>query len=782
MSIKSFPIRCIEYLLKYKYIFLTVVIVLTAFFAYHLAHLRIATDFFSLYPPKHEHIKLYNKYRHMFGTANILVGAVEVKKGDIYTVKTIEKIDGLTRDIISTPGVNTQQVISITHPKVKKITVGYNGVQIEPLIGQLPKNQRDLDLIREGVDTTAGIWGVYISGDLKTATIFAGVWEEGVDPDALYNRLEILKAKYNDDNIKIRFTGFPALYAYIYHLAPQVYLVLVCTLVIMFLLLFFYFRNIRGLVLPMISMAVSAVWGLGFASLLGIALDPLILVIPILISARCLSHSTQKMARYEDEFIAQKDKYKAIVTAYGEMLTPSMLAHATDATGVIMISVVTIPLMREMSFFSVFWIISMIPSIDILNPIWLSFMKPPTEASQKRYQASGHIYDFLARILAIPMSKNKYHLIALGIALAVFISGGIFVRDLKVGNTETGAVMLYPNHPYNEDNRFINSNFAGSNQLVIIAEGKKEGAIKSPDALAQLEEMQAFMVEHGGAGATLTITDLLKTSYQMFHEGIPAWQMIPEKIEYIYQIYFLIEQGSDPGEMDRYIDPTWTNATITCYYPRYDNTIIKESIENARKYIQEHERKGSDISFKLAGGIMGILYAVNKEVEWSYWASMIAVFSAVFVMCSLVFRSIVAGIVLMIPLMLSQILCDSFMLMKGIDLNINSLPVASIAVGTGVDYGIYLVARIVEELRLSNMDYDIASLKAIRTTGRAIIFTATTMVGGVILWTFMDLKFQAEMGLLLGLLMFLNMVNALVFIPILVKRLKPNFVTKKLGI
>ena len=782
MSKKPITHRCIEYLLKYKYAFLIGVILITGFFAYQLAHIHVATDFFSLYPPRHEHIKLYNKYRHMFGTANILAGAVEVKNGDIFNIKTIHKIDGLTRDIMSTPGVNTQQVISITHPKVKKVTNTYSGIVVEPLIRAMPQNQIDIDRIKEGVDVTAGIRGVYIGGDSKSAIVFAGFWEEGVDPDALYYRLEDLKKKYNDANHQIRFTGFPALYAFIYHLAPQVYLVLVCTLIIMFMLLFFYFRNMRGLVLPMISTVVSAIWGLGFAALLKIPVDPLIMVIPILISARCLSHSTQKMARYEDEYIAQKDKTGAIVTAYGEMLTPSMLSHLTDATGVAMIMFVTIPLMRETSYFSVFWIISMIPSIDILNPIWLSFMKAPTEASQKRYQASGHSYDFLARIMAIPMAKNKYHWIAIGLAAIIFIAGGIFVRDLKVGNTETGAVMLYMDHPYNLDNVYVNTHYAGSNQMVIIAEGSKEGIMRTAPALAQLEEMQAFMVEQGGAGATLTMTDILKAAYQMFHEGIPQWNMIPETREYIYQIYYMLSATSAPGEMDRYVDPTWTNATVTCFFPRYDNTVIRESIDKARVFIKDQATKNTGVNYRLAGGIMGILYAVNEEVEYSYWASMIAVFTSVFLMCSIVFRSIMAGVVLMIPLMLSQILCDSFMLMKGIDLNINSLPVASIAVGTGVDYGIYLIARIAEELKASNMDYDFACLRSIKTTGRAIIFTATTMVGGVILWTFIDLKFQAEMGLLLGLLMFLNMVNALVFIPILVKRLKPTFVMKKLGI
>ena len=118
------------------------------------------------------------------------------------------------------------------------------------------------------------------------------------------------------------------------------------------------------------------------------------------------------------------------------------------------------------------------------------------------------------------------------------------------------------------------------------------------------------------------------------------------------------------------------------------------------------------------------------------------------------------------------------MLSYGIDLNINSLPVAAIAVGIGIDYGIYLLARISEEYRKSG-NYAVANRTAVETTGKAIIFTATTLIAGVIFWAFVNLKFQAEMGLLLGLLMLLNMVNALVLIPSLVTILKPGFVLEK---
>ena len=205
---------------------------------------------------------------------------------------------------------------------------------------------------------------------------------------------------------------------------------------------------------------------------------------------------------------------------------------------------------------------------------------------------------------------------------------------------------------------------------------------------------------------------------------------------------------------------------------RYES--IKRSIAKAKEFIDIQTSDTDKVRFRLAGGILGVLAAVNEEVEFSYWMSLAVVFLAVFILCALTFRSVMAALVLIVPLAVSQILSEVFMLVKGIDLNFNSLPVAATAVGIGVDYGIYLTARISEEFRNSG-DYDLANQRALQTTGKAIIFTATTLIAGVIFWMFIDLKFQAEMGLLLGLLMFLNMINALVFIPSLVKIFKPKF-------
>lgn len=763
--------RYVAFILRHRFAVLLLIAAITGFFGYHAYRLRIATDFISFYPPKHPYIQLYNQYRDMFGSANVLVIAVEVKDGDIFNWETIGKVDRITQEMLTIKGCNPTQLISITHPKLKDVKVTSWGIAINPLLG--PSISRDavgMEKFKTAVYTNEGIRGLYVSADDKTAAIYAGFWEEGVNPIQLYDRLMDIQKRESDGNHRIHFTGYPALYSHIYHLAPQVYVILAITALMLVLLLFYFFRTWQGVVFPSVSALMSAIWGLGFASLLGYTLDPLILVVPLIITARAISHSVQCMARYHEEYLRYGEKQKAIIKGYGELFAPATLSIATDAIGVLLIAVATIPLMRQLGFFASFWILTIVVSVPTLSPILLSFVHPPKTATLE-LESRGRVYSSVSSLL-YKLSIGKARWVVFAAVILMLVVGGNYASRLKVGDTEAGAAILFPDHPYNRAFRFFNEHFVGATQMVIIAEGKEKGAIKDYETLKKMEDFQYFMEEEGGAGGSITFTNMIKTIYKMFHEGHPKWEILPRNSRDLGQIGYLIRNNAAPGEMDQFVDYGWNNATITCYYKNYSNQTIKNTIANAKEFIA---RNPSDkVNFKLAGGLIGILAAVNEEVEYSYWVSMVVVFSVVFLLCTVTFRSLKAGIILIIPLALSQVLSEAFMLFKGIDLNINSLPVAAIAVGIGIDYGIYLMSRIAEEYRISR-DYGAANRVALATTGKAIIFTATTLIAGVIFWIFLDLKFQSEMGLLLSILMLLNMVAALTIIPTLIPIFKPKF-------
>src|SRR5881397_1532190 len=111
--------------------------------------------------------------------------------------------------------------------------------------------------------------------------------------------------------------------------------------------------------------------------LLGLNLDPLVLVVPIFLSARALSHSVQSMDRYHEEYHRLGDKHQAIVESYSHLFPPAIASVLSDGIGILLVAIAPIPLIQKIAVFSSFWIVSIIVSVVTLHPIILSVINPP---------------------------------------------------------------------------------------------------------------------------------------------------------------------------------------------------------------------------------------------------------------------------------------------------------------------------------------------------------------------------------------------------------------------
>jgi predicted RND superfamily exporter protein len=182
------------------------------------------------------------------------------------------------------------------------------------------------------------------------------------------------------------------------------------------------------------------------------------------------------------------------------------------------------------------------------------------------------------------------------------------------------------------------------------------------------------------------------------------------------------------------------------------------------------------VRFVMAGGNIGLLAAINEEVERSHVANIALIFFAIFTLHSITYRSIPSGGIILLQVATATMMSLAYMAARNVGLNVNTLPVQAIGVGIGVDYAFYIVDRIRQEA-VTAADLDQAIRRAIRTTGLAVTFTATTIVGGIVLWMFSTLRFQAEMAQLLVVLMIINMLGAITIVPAFYSIFRPKAAT-----
>jgi predicted RND superfamily exporter protein len=727
----------------------------------------------------------------------------------------------MTRWIVESKGVVPYQIVSIAHPKMKSITTVQGAIEIrEVFYPGVPQTQADADRVKFAVYATKGIRGLYVSEDDTAALVNAGFWEEDLDVDYLWHRMQELKEKVEDENHKVYFTGFPWLQTSILRYVPEVRQVFLVTCAALTFLLWNYFRSWPGVWVPMFSGVLSCIWALGLVPLLGLNLDPLILVVPVFLSARALSHSVQSMDRYHEEYHRTHDRHTAIVESYSHLFPPAIVSILNDAAGLFLVTMAPIPIIQKVALFSCFWIFSILVSVVTLHPIILSATKPPgaPSTSPRWAQVLGRVilgvltvafagislyaaHDLMGTVATLVMlaamlglylwHERIYtgitHLIIVasagwrrwaGVALTIFLFFGcpFYGWRLKVGDMTPGAALLFPSHPYNVAYAKLNEKFVGANHLVVIADTGKPDGMKNVETLTKMEEFADHMEAVEGAGVSVTIVDIMKQLSRLFHEGEPKWAFVPDREKYIAELFYQFTQTAQAGDLDRFLSPDMRYGTIVTLFHGYSHDIIMNAITTGKEWAANNS--DGPVKYLFAGGLFGVLAAVNEAVESSYWTTLFLVMAAVWAFLYFTYYTVVCTLILMIPVLMSQFACEAFMYLMHIDLNVNSLPVAAVGAAMGVDYGIYHFSRMVD-LADEGASLDDAVDGATATTGKAIIFTATTMIVGAVFWWFSDLKFQAEMGFLLALLMAFNTFGGLVLVPAWIKVFKPSYLTKR---
>lgn len=774
--------RFAQLVMKHRILTLILILASTGFLLMNMLKVTIRTSFDELLPQKHPYIELHKMVREKFAGANVVTMSLEVKEGDIFNPATLEKIKYLTEQLDLVPGINHYQVESIAHIKVRNIRTTLEGmVRSLPLLpDEVPTEKGALDQIKRDCYTNETVYGRLVSTDGKAAMIYGAFHEHMLNYPIIFQRLRQMRRDVQDENHVLYISGQPMLYGWVYyHYIYNIGLlwglssltVLGITFTILFALLIFYFRRVVGVIVPMTGAIISAIWGIGFAGIAGYDFDPLILIVHLLVTARCISHSVQMTERYLEEYEETGDRVRSATQSMANLFVPGSISVVTDAMGIYVVSIASIPIMHRLAFFNTFWGASIIFSVLILTPILLSYLPAPRKRERYVVKPMERYLHFMGGLATGRTSRW----VILGISGITLVLTLIYSQGLIIGDTRPGSPLLWPEHDYNLSSIKINERFAGTNHLYIIFSGEKDDAIKNPNILSTMDRFGQYMRETPTAGGDFSIATMAKTINKMYHYEDPVWGMIPATAADAGGFFFQYEIGAPiPRILSSYMDPQAREANLAIYYKDTKVDTINDAIHRAETFIKENPLDG--VHYRMAAGLIGILYATNEEIAWSNNWNDIMVFSMVFYCVFVSYFSFIASFLIVLPLGLATLICLSYMVFADIGMNINTLPVAAIGVGVGVDYAIYIVDRIKKEFFACGEDMDAAIRKSISTTGMAVSFTASCLVGGIIFWYPLSaIRFQCEMAVLLSLLMAVNALAAVTLVPSLFSIIRPKF-------
>jgi predicted RND superfamily exporter protein len=748
-------------LLRHRLLALVVVVLTTAILAPLITRVRITARLSDYYPTHHPYVQLYQRFTEMLKFTNAVMVMLEVKEGTIYTPEVMSKIHRITVDLIETKGVNPFDVMSLTHPRLQDIRVGGAGIQILPVVDrpEEPKTRADLEKIKNAVYTNTGIRGFYVSEDDKTTLIRAGFWDGMADPRAVAKRLQAITEREQDANTRIYITGQLMLAAWLIRYAPQFLLLLGASILATFLLLWALLGSLKGALIPLLSSLVAVMWALGGAGVLGLTLEPLALLVFFPLFARAVSHTMVWVERYRQEYRQQPSPFQdpnntrsAAERTGLALFRPATLALVADIGGLLAISFSDLPMIQKLAYLGLFWLTGLLVSTWTLTPLFLSWLQPWGIGAQRRW---GERFIDACTTWLSRLGQQRI-LVNTGVAL-LLVAGGVGALGLEAGRAMLGTTLFPPAHPYNLAFARASTKFMGVNQLVVIATAREGSSFRQLEALNQIEALQKHMAYGDHFGVSLAVTDLAKGINQMFHEGIPKWAVLPDDTDGAGQIIFrIVLSAAAPGEVERFLSPDLSTVAITVLYRDYAPEIVTRTIQRAQTFVSTHP--SDQVDFHLAGGIFGMLFAMNSEIFFSYWHSLFFILLITLLLYIYASGSLATGLQLILPLVLSQAVVLAALFLGGIDLNIYTLPVILLSIGTGIDPCTYLW-----ETRERS-----------RARGRAAVITALILIPTSLLWLLSPLRFQTEMGALLALLFFGNVFLSLTLIPAPLHLAKPS--------
>ncbi len=759
--------RYAEFILKYPRSVILVILCVTVLLGSQIRHVEMLFDPDDILPPNHAYVLLKDRIEAVFGGSNNTVIGVVRKDGDIFNPDTLGKIKRLTDKVLDMDGVLESKVVSIAARKVKDIRGTEEGMDVERMMRDVPAEREELEQVKDAVFRNDMYVGTLVSRDGRGAAIISDFTEETYSVDIFSQVLQFAREE-EDELTEIPVGGLTSRMYWLDYYSRQMPIFFGCALLVILCLLYLAFRSVRGMLLPLMGGGLSVIWALGLMGLVRFPMDAFNAMAPILILGVGASHGVQIIKRYYEEYAKGKDTHKACLITTAAIASAAFTAVATDAAGFGTLVIFPLRSIRGFGLYTSFGLAAILVNSFTFIPCVLSLLPSP-----KRYRAgelSGGVLQGMLTFLGRAFLGRYRRPLAL---ILVFLAGVGIWGTTKVVPESNFTTIFKPQDKIRTDDETLNRLFAGTNTVIVLVEGEEQDCIKNPEILKAMEGLQEFVERKPFIGDTWSIVDYLKKMNKSMHADDPAFDRLPENRNLIFQYLLLYSMSGDPGDFDHVVDYEYRQAIIQIFSKDYSSSRTEGMLEDIRRYVKEHFPPGYSVG--VAAGSSAMSAALNEVMVRGQIWNIIQVSLVVFLLCALIFRSFVGGLLTLIPLAFAVILNFGVMGFAGIELSIGTATIAAMGIGIGVDYAIYTLLRFKEEFKAIG-DVGEATVRTMITTGKAVVFTATSIAAGYLTLLFSGLVFHMHIGFLVALIMMSSLLGAITMLPALVVWVRPRFI------
>jgi len=755
--------RLLRFAVRHPWPVIAVVAVVTIALLIALPRIEINTDFQSYIDHDDPAYVAMERAEERFGSGDVLMIAL-VAPETIYDRALLAVIEEMTERLENLPGIDEVR----TPLNTQMIEAAGDSIEVGPLAPdeKAPRTEEELAAFRARVESNDTVVDILVSRDGSAANLLVN-YKTSADVTTLTRQVTDLVDEYRD--------RYPFYISGIHYLSQSLSesmsadLIKLLPIVVFVIVLVLYgsFRSFRGVWIPLLVVGLSVIWVFGLMSLVGSPVTAVSFLLPVLLLAIGIAYGIHILSHVDECTQSEGDKRDAILRAMEEIHTPVWMTGLTTVAGFMALATSFLPVLRGFGLAAGIGVaIAMILSILVI-PALLSVLPAP---KRRRIETQdGVIARGLRRVGRTVADHRRAVLLVSGGILCLFAAGIPFMpMDSSV------SAFLGARHPAVRGMDVMQAHFSGSEQVIIEIDTGVRNGLKDPAVLNEMLALEEYL-KTVGVRKTTSLTDVVRELNQKFHQGDPAYDVIPEDRALVAQLLLLYSfQGGDLGSL---AVGDFSAGEIVGLFPRGSQDELGALVNATRHYLE------TEIGERIEASMVGstaLQYRMTTQLLTSQLVSLGTSVVIAAAIVALLMGSMIAGLVAVAPLVFAIVITFGTMGLAGMTLNIATAMISSITIGIGIDYAIHFISRYKKEYRSGREAADAVAQTA-STSGRAILFNAASVIGGFIVLLFSAFSAFKTFGGLISLSMLVSAISALVVVPAIFAFWSPRFLTRQAG-
>ncbi|RMD86224.1 MAG: RND family transporter [Candidatus Dadabacteria bacterium] len=749
---------------------------------------RVDNSFHAYFELDDPFYESYVDFRRDFGSDEVSYIVYEAPQAPygIWTLDVMRRIAALEDRIVE----EVPFVKEVTSPaSVELLDPVPDGIRVYRVRDDFPTEQAELlefrdkllakPLYRNGLVSPDGRYGALIvemerSGadppELLRVDPERGNAMDNLYPQASYKALERLLAQSGLSDIVFYHTGDVPLGAVVNEITANEAsrLALICFAVVGLLLAVFLRRPV-GVLGPLSVVLLAIVVTLGAVGWIGWSIDQMFDLMPVLLIAVGVADSVHVISEFRLYHTATGSRRQAVRETLRLVGTPCLLTSLTTAAGFASMSAAPIPAISHFGVYSAVGVLAAFVLTLTLLVVWLTVgrKRKRREASEAALLRARGGRAFQAMLAAITTFSVRHHRALVAATILVFAASAVGMTQLSVESNflnEFGKSV-----PVRNTTVFVDGIMGGTLSFSYLIETGKPGAIKDPAVLREIERLQVEAERHGDVvRKTNSIVDFIKDINQTFHDGDPAYHVLPDSRDLVAQ-YLLLYEMSGGEDAEEWVSTDYSRARLEIRCRLTSSKLLESLIERLNDYLARQPMLHARPALTGMGALWLKLqeYIVDSQIR-----GFLLAFVAIAIMMCILLRSVKTGLLSMVPNLAPVFLTLGGMGLTGVPLDYVRLLVAPVAIGLAVDDTIHHMTRFRHEFRETG-SYEEALRRSMADVGRALFITSTVLVAGFLVFAFSVMDNLGTLGVLLSTTIIMALVADYLIMPALVLTFRP---------